>query len=79
MSSAGDVCLPMIIFKGKHQVNETYSCSEIVCVQEKAWIDETLTDLFMFIHHELSVSIMESFCSHSTGEVKKEQEEQQPL
>ena len=77
MSAAGDVLPPMIIFKGKRALNIQTPPGWIVCVQEKAWMDEELMLRWIkdiYLRHtdkERSLLVMDSFRAHLTDNVKK--------
>ncbi|MEW8548669.1 MAG: hypothetical protein AB2693_34645 [Candidatus Thiodiazotropha sp.] len=77
VSAAGDVLPPMIIFKGKRPVSLNVPKGWIVCVQEKAWMDETLMIrwvkeiLFPHTKKERCLLVMDSFRAHLTEDVKK--------
>ena len=77
VSAAGDVLPPMIIFKGKRAFNIQTPPGWIVCVQEKAWMDEErmlcwIKDIYLrHTEKERSLPVMDSFRVHLTNNIKK--------
>lgn len=77
VSAAGDVLSPMVIFKGKRPLNLDVPKGWIICVQEKAWMDETLMlrwvkeILLPHTKKERCLLVMDSFPAHLTDDVKK--------
>ena len=77
VSAAGDVSPPMIIFKGKKALNIQTPPGCIVCVKEKAWLDEErmlrwIKDMYLrHTEKEHSLLVIDSFRAHLTDNVKK--------
>jgi len=77
VSAAGNVLPPMVIFKGKRELKLNVPKDWIVCVQEKAWMDETL--MLRWINEiyrkhtkkQPSLCVLDAFRGHRTEKVKK--------
>ena len=77
VAASGDMLPPMIIFKGKRDLNMSVPPGWIVTVQEKGWMDESLMlrwirDLYLkYTKKDRSLLVMDSFRGHLTENVKK--------
>ncbi len=79
VSAAGNVLPTMIIFKGKRQLKDIKApAGFLVCVQEKAWMDETLMKDWVlqcfrkYTNRQPALLVLDSFRAHLTDTVKKE-------
>lgn len=77
VAASGDMLPPMIIFKGKRDLNINVPSGWIVTVQEKGWMDEKLMlrwiqDIYLkYTRKERSLLVLDSFRGHLTESVKR--------
>ena len=77
VAAGGDVLPPMVIFKGKRELNIPTPPGWIVTVLDKGWMDESLMlrwirDIYLkHTKKDRSLLVLDSFRGHITESVKK--------
>ena len=76
-AASGDMLPPMIIFKGKRELDFPGPKGWVVTVQEKGWVDERIMIRWIkeiLIQHtekDRTLLVLDIFCAHVTDGVKK--------
>ena len=73
-SASGDMLPPMIIFKGKREVNLKLPSGYVVTVQKKGWMDGDLMSTWLkkmvlpYTKKQMTLLILDSFSAHANAQ-----------